>query len=92
MLLLIVQYVTINSTVLLELLLYSQEYFEFIESQRNLILSALVRKYHGIGPLLIKVEGLVVQSNTGQSPKLRGYYSHWEKRAFDAIVKVLVLV
>ena len=38
-----------------------------------------------INALLIKVEGLVVQSNTGQPPKLRGYYSHWERRAFDAI-------
>lgn len=52
------------------------------------MMGTLVRKYHGVGPLLIKVEGLVAQSNTGHSSKLRNYYSYWEKRVFDALLKV----
>ena len=52
------------------------------------MMGTLVRKYHGVGPLLIKVEGLVSQSNTGRSSKLRNYFSYWEKRVFNALVKV----
>ena len=50
----------------------------------------LARKYRGIGPLLTKVEGLVVHTNTGKSPKLRNYYAHWEKKIFEALTKVCV--
>lgn len=46
------------------------------------------RKYHGIGPLLIKIEGLVVYTNTGRSSKLRHYYAYWERRIFNSLVKV----
>ena len=52
------------------------------------MIGTLVRKYHGVGPLLIKVEGLVSQSNTGRSSRLRNYFFYWERRVFDALVKV----
>ena len=65
-----------------------QEYFDFQESYRSGIFNSLSRKYHAIGPLLIKVEGLVVYSNTGKSPRLMHYYSYWERRVFDALIKV----
>ena len=52
------------------------------------MIGTLVRKYHGVGPLLIKVEGLVSHSNTGRSSKLRNYFFYWERRVFDALVKV----
>ena len=65
-----------------------QEFFEFQSAHRSTILNALSRKYHAIGPLLIKMEGLVVYTNSGKSPRLKSYYAHWEKKIFDAIVKV----
>lgn len=51
-------------------------------------MNSLVRKYHGIGPLLIKVEGLVIKSNTGKAPRLKQYYQFWERKVFDSLVKV----
>ena len=30
----------------------------------------------------------MVQTNTGKSPRLARYYEHWEKRVFEALVKV----
>ena len=51
-------------------------------------MSSLVRKYRAIGPLLIKVEGLVAHTNTGRSVRLGQYYKHWEMKVFDALVKV----
>lgn len=52
------------------------------------MLGGLSRRYHAISPLLIKVEGLVVYTNTGKSPHLKTYYAYWEKRVFDSLVKV----
>ena len=57
-----------------------------------MVLSALARKYHAIGPLLIKMEGLVVYTNSGRSPRLKSYYAHWEAKIFDAIIKVRTVI
>lgn len=48
----------------------------------------MMRKYQAIGPLLTKVEGLVVNTNTGQSRKLQQYYAHWETKIFKALTAV----
>ncbi len=69
-----------------------QEYFEFQEGYRSGVVGSLVRKYHGIAPLLIKVEGLVIFTNTGRSLRLAKYYSYWEKRLFNSFVKVQLLL
>lgn len=63
----------------------AKEYFDCIEKNRGMVISALARKYHAIGPLLTKVEGLVVNTNTGRSPRLVPYYLYWERRAFDSL-------
>ena len=65
-----------------------QEFFEYIEQERAKDFEVLARKYRAIGPLLTKVEGLVVHTNTGKSPRLAQYYSHWEKKIFDSLSKV----
>lgn len=65
-----------------------QEFLDFQEAHRSSVMDMLARKYHGVAPLLIKVEGLVHQTNTGCSPELEEYYQYWEKRTLDAIVKV----
>ena len=63
----------------------AKEYFDCIEKNRAMVINALARKYHAIGPLLTKVEGLVVNTNTGQSPRLVPYYLYWERRVFDSL-------
>ena len=65
-----------------------QDYYDFQEEHRSSILSSLGRKYHAIGPLLVKVEGLVAQSNTGKCHRLTHYYEHWETKVFQSLVKV----
>ena len=83
-----VWYICVHTVYLLYSLL--QEFFEFQSAHRSVVLSALARKYHAIGPLLIKMEGLVVYTNSGKSPRLKAYYAHWEKKIFDSIIKVCV--
>ena len=48
----------------------------------------MARKYRAIGPLLTKMEGLVVHTNTGKSPKLARYYAYWERKVFESLTKV----
>lgn len=65
-----------------------QEYLELQDDYRCGVVGSLVRKYHGIGPMLIKVEGLVVFTNTGRSQRVAKYYEYWEKKLFESFVKV----
>lgn len=65
-----------------------KEYFEHIERERAKDSEILARKYRAIGPLLTKMEGLVVHTNSGKSPKLHQYYAYWEKKVYDALLKV----
>ncbi|XP_057295129.1 dynein axonemal heavy chain 10-like [Hydractinia symbiolongicarpus] len=64
-----------------------KEYIDFLERIRVHDMESLARKYRAIGPLLTKMEGLVAHTNTGKSPKLQQYYSYWEKRIFQSLLK-----
>lgn len=66
----------------------SQEYLDFLEKVRVREMESLARKYRAIGPLLTKMEGLVVHTNTGKSSKMREYYQYWENRVFQSLLKV----
>ena len=65
-----------------------KEFFTFIEVERAKDVELLARKYQAIGPLLTKVEGLVVHTNTGSSAKLQHYYGYWEQKIFSSLTKV----
>ena len=66
----------------------AKDFFENIERERSKDYEVLARKYRAIGPLLTKVEGLVVNTNTGKSEKLHPYYAYWERKIYTAITKV----
>lgn len=65
-----------------------QEYFEYVEQERVKDMEIMARKYRAIGPLLTKMEGLVFHTNTGHSPKMARYYAFWERRVYEALMKV----
>lgn len=66
-----------------------QEFFEYLEKARAVELENLARRYRAVGPLLTKMEGLVVHTNTGRSTKLQPYYAYWENAVYEALTKVL---
>ncbi|KAJ3039942.1 Dynein heavy chain 10, axonemal [Rhizophlyctis rosea] len=68
-----------------EELLDAHEFFDFVNKHRVNILEGMVQKYLSIGPLLIKMESLVVRTNTGKSKMLKEYYMYWEKQVFAAL-------
>jgi dynein heavy chain len=53
-------------------------------------LDSIVVKYLSIGPLLIKMESLVANSNTGKSSVMKEYYLFWERRVFMALSHMVV--
>ena len=61
-----------------------------IEKHRLSQLEELKRQYTQIGPLLIKVEEMVVNTNTGRSPRMAGYYAYWEEQIFAALNKMVL--
>lgn len=65
-----------------------QEYFEFVEFQRRRDAIELQKKYKLIGPLITKVEGLVFNTNTSQSPKMTAYYAYWERQILATLTEV----
>ncbi|XP_058137242.1 dynein axonemal heavy chain 10 [Dasypus novemcinctus] len=67
-----------------------KEFFEHIERERAKDLDHMVRRYLAIGPLLTKVEGLVIQTNTGKAPKLASYYEYWENKIYDVLTKLVL--
>ncbi len=62
-----------------------QEFFEIMNKHRNSVVEGLVQKYQSISPLLLKMESLVVNTNTGRSPHLRSYYTYWERRIYFSL-------
>jgi len=60
------------------------------ESMVNENLKALVERYSSIRPLLVKVEMVVMESDSGSAENLKEYYRFWEKRIYNAIAKMIV--
>ncbi|XP_021113288.1 dynein heavy chain 10, axonemal isoform X5 [Heterocephalus glaber] len=67
-----------------------KEFFEHMERERVRDTERMVRWYLAIGPLLTKVEGLVVHTNTGHAPKLASYYEYWESRVYDVLTRLVL--
>uniref|UniRef100_A0A8C0ZLW2 AAA+ ATPase domain-containing protein n=1 Tax=Castor canadensis TaxID=51338 RepID=A0A8C0ZLW2_CASCN len=67
-----------------------KEFFEHIERERAKDVDLMVRWYMAIGPLLTKVEGLVIHTNTGKAPKLASYYEYWEGKIYDVLTKLIL--
>lgn len=64
-----------------------QGYFEKLEQSRNEKCSHMKRLYNSIGPVLVKLESLVLGTFTGRSEKMRGYYTYWEQMTYQCILE-----
>ena len=62
-----------------------------MEKRRHSTRVSLMTSYRAMSPILTKIEGLVVNTNTGKACKLESYYHYWEKIIYDSIKQVYVL-
>lgn len=67
-----------------------KEFFEYIENERSKDVEIMVRKYTAIGSILTKIEGLVVNTNTGKNPKMAQYYAFWEGKVYNTLTKMVL--
>lgn len=63
------------------------EYFKNVELERNEKTNKIQKLYDSIGPIMIKLESLILGSFTGESDKMSFYYTHWEKEMFSALMR-----
>lgn len=63
----------------------AHEFFDVLNRHRASVVESLVLKYRSIGPLLMKTESLVANTNTGKSKILKEYYAFWERKVFIAL-------
>ncbi|XP_058811885.1 dynein axonemal heavy chain 10 isoform X1 [Topomyia yanbarensis] len=59
-----------------------RDYFQALELERTAKTTRLVKLYDSIGPILIKLESLVLGTYTGECRELKFYYNYWEKQIF----------
>ncbi|KAH8417458.1 hypothetical protein KR222_000260 [Zaprionus bogoriensis] len=63
-----------------------QGYFERLEASRNHKAAQMKQLYDSLGPVLIKLESLVLGTFTGRSEKMRNYYEFWEEETYKCII------
>lgn len=66
---------------------HCQGYMERLELARTAKCSHMKRIYDSIGPVLIKLESLVLGTFTGRSLKMRDYYVFWEEETYKCILE-----
>uniref|UniRef100_A0A182K9N2 Uncharacterized protein n=1 Tax=Anopheles christyi TaxID=43041 RepID=A0A182K9N2_9DIPT len=64
-----------------------RDYFDALEKDRNAKTIKLLQLYDSIGPILIKLESLVLGTFTGECPEMKYYYNHWEKQVFGCFTR-----
>ncbi|KAL0979348.1 hypothetical protein UPYG_G00183960 [Umbra pygmaea] len=67
-----------------------KEFCELIERERAKEVVLLSRKYAAIGPLLTKIESLILQTSSGKAKRMGQYYTYWEGKVYDALTKMVL--
>lgn len=63
-----------------------QAYFVELENERTLRVAMIARLYERIGPILNKLEYLILGTSTGKSVVMQSYYTYWERKIFKALI------
>lgn len=66
---------------------HCQGYMERLEQMRTEKCSYMKKIYDSLGPVLIKLESLVLGTYTGRSMKMREYYTFWEEETYKCILE-----
>ncbi|KAM3867513.1 dynein axonemal heavy chain 10 [Diretmus argenteus] len=67
-----------------------KEFCQHIEQERAKDVTLLSRKYTAIGPLITMTERLITQTSSGKAKHMSQYYTYWEGKVFDSLIKMLL--
>uniref|UniRef100_A0A3Q2Z942 Dynein heavy chain tail domain-containing protein n=1 Tax=Hippocampus comes TaxID=109280 RepID=A0A3Q2Z942_HIPCM len=66
-----------------------REFFECIDRERIKTVNMLRSKYADIGPVISKVEHLIMETNTGKCASMSSYYAYWERKVHEALISMV---
>ena len=67
------------------------EFSEYFDVHREKVIAELVKDYQNIGDIYLRsIEECTFRKNTQNCEQMRQYYYYWERRIFNAIVKMTI--
>lgn len=64
-----------------------QEFFEVMNDKRDKVMGHLMSVYEKIGPMLCKLEGIILKTSSGKSESMTFFYNDCETKIFKAIIE-----
>lgn len=53
-------------------------------------MNLLSRKYSDIGPLITRIEHLILETSSGKAECMAEYYMYWERNVLDSLTKMVL--
>lgn len=73
-----------------EIILPCKEFFTAIENYRTEKVCQMTKIYETFGPILKKLENLVLTTNTGKSIFMQYYYNYWESQIYQSMTNMII--
>ncbi|XP_077600352.1 dynein axonemal heavy chain 10-like [Stigmatopora nigra] len=67
-----------------------REFYECIDRERIKSINLLRSKYADIGPVISKVEHLIMETNTGKCHSMTHYYAYWESKVHESLINMVL--
>lgn len=67
-----------------------KDFFSRMNLLRTEKVSKMLKIYESFGPILIKMEAMVLNTNTGKSPSMISYYTFWEEEIYKALITMIL--
>lgn len=64
-----------------------KEFYRELDSVRTVKVAQMKKLFDSIGPTLIKLESIILNTYTGESNKMKRSYAFWEKEMYNSLVK-----
>lgn len=68
---------------------FTQQFFESLSQKGDEFFIDIRRIVSDLPPILLQVESLVSNSQTGSSPEMQNYYDYWREKIFGTVLKSL---
>ncbi|KAJ8973386.1 hypothetical protein NQ317_012102 [Molorchus minor] len=65
-----------------------KDFFNVMNDNRTEDMSIMMKTYESIGPILIKLEAMVLKTNTGKADAMVPYYYYWEIEIYKALISM----
>ncbi|KAJ8934453.1 hypothetical protein NQ314_013327, partial [Rhamnusium bicolor] len=67
-----------------------KDFFHIMNNNRTEKMSQMMKVYDSFGPILIKMEAMVLNTNTGKAPAMVPYYFFWENEIYKALITMTI--